>query len=157
MITTDQRHGRRFPISRPAKLRCLQTGKYMAGRTRNISTTGAMLEVDRPTLLVSGQRLAVGVAWTRKDNLLHTEHLIHATVVRSLALDKIQHVAVQFDQPLSLAQAYWIRHPGPPPRARQTRGPPPSRADCDNICHAFRSGFIAGRRKTSLDSDREYG
>ncbi len=111
MITTDRRHGRRLPISRPAKLRCLETGKYMAGRTKNISTTGAMLEVDRPSLLVNGQRLAVGIAWTRRDNPLHHEHLVQATVVRSLGLGKVQHVAVRFDTPQPMANVGLVETP----------------------------------------------
>ena len=111
MITTDRRHGRRLPISRPAKLRCLTTGKYMAGLTHNISTTGAMLEVDRPCLLVNGQRLAVGIAWTRRDNLLHHEQLVQATVVRSLGLGKVQHVAVQFDTPQTMTNVGLVEQP----------------------------------------------
>ena len=120
MVTTDRRQGSRCPISRPAKLRCLQSGKYMAGRTRNISTTGALLEVDRPSLLVSGQRLAVGIAWTRRDNLLHHEHLVQATVVRSLGLGKIQHVALQFDLPQSLYKVNWADQPNVSPTETRT-------------------------------------
>ena len=103
MITRkDRRQGRRHPISRPVKLRCLITGKYMVGRTCNISASGALLEIDQPSLLISGQRLAVGVAWTRQQSLLYKDDMTHATVIRSLGLGRIQHVAVQFDQAYAL-------------------------------------------------------
>lgn len=103
MITRkDRRQGRRHPISRPVKLRCLITGKYMVGQTYNISSSGALLEIDRPSLLINGQRLAVGVAWTRQQALLHEDDMAHATVIRSLGLGRIQHVAVEFDHVYAL-------------------------------------------------------
>lgn len=102
MLTKDRRQGRRLPIARPAKLRCLQSGKYMVGRTQNVSTSGALLEVDRPSLLISGQRLAVGIAWRPGQALLHGNQLIQATVVRCLALGLTQHVAVKFDTPQTI-------------------------------------------------------
>ena len=109
MITTDRRQGRRISTSRPAKLRCLQTGKYIAGQTRNVSATGALLEVDRPSLLVRGQRIEVGIAWSRRNAVLRSgEDLVAATVVRSLGLGRIQHVAVQFDQAQSVSETGWV-------------------------------------------------
>ena len=100
---TERRHTARRPVSRPTKLRCTQTGKYMAGRTRNVSASGAMLEVFLPSMLITGQRLEIGIAWQHHQALLGADELTKATVVRSLGMGGIQHVAIQFDEPMALA------------------------------------------------------
>lgn len=75
----------------------------MAGRTRNVSASGAMLEVYLPSMLITGQRLEVGVAWHHRQALIDADQLAKATVVRSLGMGGVQYVAIQFDQPLALA------------------------------------------------------
>ena len=75
----------------------------MAGRTRNVSASGAMLEVYMPSMLITGQRLEVGIAWQHRQALLGKDQLVQATVVRSLGMGGVQHVAIQFDQPMALA------------------------------------------------------
>jgi len=100
---SERRQNARRPVSCPAKLRCTQTGKYMAGRTRNVSANGAMLEVYMPSMLVTGQRLEVGIAWHHRQALLSKDQLAQATVVRSLGMGGVQHVAIQFDQPMALS------------------------------------------------------
>ena len=103
MIRQERRHAVRFQLDRPAKVRCDHTGKYFPARTRDLSATGALLEVDRTSLFVPGQRLNVGVAWTKQQALLHENDMGPATVVRSLGQGSTQHVAVHFDKPQELA------------------------------------------------------
>ena len=100
---SERRQSARQPISKPAKLRCTQTGRFMAGRTRNVSASGAMLEVYLPSMLITGQRLEVGIAWQHRQAMLDSDQLVQATVVRSLGMGGVQHVAIQFDQPMALA------------------------------------------------------
>ena len=99
----ERRHDARLPLTRPAKVQCLTTGRYLAGRTRNLSAGGALLEIDHPSLLVPGQRLRVGVARTKQDVVLAAEEMTPATVVRSAGLRGTQTVAVQFDRRQQLA------------------------------------------------------
>lgn len=100
----DRRQNVRHLLDRPVKLRCKQTGRYLAGRTRDASSTGALIEIDHPSLLVTGQCVSVGIAWSSRQVLLTNTDLVDATVVRSLALTGTQHVAVQFSQPQALAR-----------------------------------------------------
>ena len=104
-LAGERRHDVRLSLERPAKIKCLMTGRYLAGRTVNVSAGGAMLHVDHPSLLVPGQRVAVGLADTQQDVILRGEELSEATVVRSVALKGAQTVAVQFDQRQALLAA----------------------------------------------------
>lgn len=105
MADNERRRSARHPLARPAKVRCLQTGRYLAARTQNVSSNGALLEIDHPSLLVSGQQVSVAVAWSRRDAVLKRDDMYQATVVRSLGLGGRQHVAVVFagDIPLALS------------------------------------------------------
>ena len=89
----------------PAKIKCLMTGRFLAGRTVNVSAGGAMLQVDHPSLLVPGQRVAIGMADTQQDVILRSEDMSEATVVRSIGVKGAQTVAVQFDQRQALLAA----------------------------------------------------
>ncbi|MEX0775293.1 MAG: PilZ domain-containing protein [Phycisphaeraceae bacterium] len=99
----DRRKEPRTALSRPVKVRLCDTGRYLTGRTTNLSPGGALLEVDTPSLLVPGQRIALGVAWTDQQTLLHRDELIDATVLRSLGLGGRQNVAIYFEQRQQLA------------------------------------------------------
>ena len=101
--TSDRRHDARLELSRPVKVKCLLTGRYLPGRSRNLSAGGALLEIDHPSLLVPGQRVMIGVAHTRQDVILAAEDMTPATVVRSAGLQGTQTVAIQFDQRQELA------------------------------------------------------
>ncbi len=104
-LTGERRRDTRLALERPAKIQCLMTGRYLAGRTINVSAGGAMLEVDHPSLLVPGQRVAIGMANTRQDVILRGDEMSEATVVRSVGLKGRQTLAVQFDQRQELAAA----------------------------------------------------
>lgn len=103
MSMTERRRDARFPVARPVKLQCINTGRYVAGRTSNVSSSGALLELATPSLLVPGQRLKMGVAWTRGQTIIPAERMTECTVVRSMGLGGVQHVALVFDQPQQLA------------------------------------------------------
>lgn len=79
------------------------TQKYLAGRTCNISSSGAMLELDHPSLLVPGQRIHLGMDPTGRQALLSRKDMLQATIVRSFGMGYQQTVALIFDQRLSLA------------------------------------------------------
>jgi hypothetical protein len=99
----ERRRDARLPLDRPVKVQCLHTGRYLAGHTCNLSTSGALVEIDHPSLLIPGQRIKVGVAQTRQDVILKSEEMAQATVVRSMGHRGTQRVAIVFDQRQELA------------------------------------------------------
>ena len=101
----DRRRDPRVPVDRPVKLQCVQSGRYYAGRTCDLSSNGAHLRVDHPALLAPGQQVRVGIAQSNHQAVLRSDQMIRATVKRSLALDGIQDLAVQFDEQNELAAA----------------------------------------------------
>ncbi|MEX2215850.1 MAG: PilZ domain-containing protein [Phycisphaeraceae bacterium] len=101
--SSERRHDARLELTRPVKVKCLLTGRYLPGRSRNLSSGGALLEIDHPSLLVPGQRILIGVAQTKQDVLLAADEMAPATVVRSAGLRGTQTVAVQFDHRQQLA------------------------------------------------------
>ena len=88
----------RTALVRPLKLWCAHTGRYLSGTTQDVSATGALIEVDHPSLLVSGQRVRVGIAWSSRHMLLGDADLIEARVLRSLGMGGSQRVALEFNQ-----------------------------------------------------------
>ena len=104
-ITRDRerRFEARTEMVRPLKLWCTHTGRYLSGATRDVSPTGAMIEIDHPSLLVSGQRVRVGIAWSSRHMLLGDADLIEARVLRSLGMGGCQRVALEFNQRQELA------------------------------------------------------
>lgn len=100
MSSGERRQYARRPIQLPVKMRCTQTGRLMAGVTRNISPSGAMLEIYQPSMLVSNQRMEIGIGWSSKHSVIGSGDMIKATVVRSLGLGGMIHTAVTFDEPL---------------------------------------------------------
>lgn len=95
-VDSERRRDTRTPIDRPAKLRCVQTGKYYTAVTQDLSAGGALVEVHHPSLLVSGQQVEIGIAWSNRQMLLARDELIPGVVTRSLGLGGKQHVAIQF-------------------------------------------------------------
>jgi len=103
MVSSDRRQSPRFPLARPVKLRCMISGRYYGGHTRDVSSSGVMTQLDTPSLLVPGQRVAVGIAEYERQPIIAADTMVEATVVRSLGLDGLQRVALQFDQRQQLA------------------------------------------------------
>lgn len=104
-MTTPQERRRdaRLMLTRPVKVQCLHTGRYLPGRTTNLSTSGALIEIDNPSLLIPGQRVKVGIAQTKQDVILAADEMSEATVVRSMGHRGSQTVAIMFDQRQELA------------------------------------------------------
>lgn len=94
-----------MPLTRPVKVQCLITGRYVAGNTENVSAGGALLVVNHPSVMVPGQRVRVGIADHPRAALLTQESFSDATVIRSLGMGGSQRLAIQFDQPQALAIA----------------------------------------------------
>ncbi len=92
----DRRLSPRQVCCRPVKLVCPHTGKFLSGCTANISGSGALLEIDHPSLMVAGQQVELGVAWSSRQAILTRSQMVEATVVRSLGHGGGQMVAVSF-------------------------------------------------------------
>ena len=99
---SERRRAPRLALDCRAKVHLCDTGRYLAGKARNLSATGALLEIDHPSLLVSGQRLRLGIAWSSRDAILPAQDMVSATVVRSLGLGAMQTVAISFDKAMAL-------------------------------------------------------
>ncbi len=93
----NRRRNTRHTLDKAVKVLCLDTGKYISGSTLNISTTGALLKLNSPSLLVPGQQIQIGISWTPSQTILNTKNLTNATVLRSLGHQATQHVALQFN------------------------------------------------------------
>jgi hypothetical protein len=107
MTTSDRRLTRRLSVSKPCKVFRRGTQRYLAARTNDVSAGGASLEVESSRAVSAGERLDVGVAWSRSPILLE-DALVEARVVRVGAFSEgRQFVAVAFDVPdvLPLAAA----------------------------------------------------
>lgn len=83
----------------------MQSGRFLTGNTQNLSASGALIEINHPSLLVPGQRLRMGVAWTKQQSILHASTMLDAVVVRSFGLGETQRVALAFAQRQALANA----------------------------------------------------
>ena len=99
----ERRRRPRLSLAYPVKLWCVETGRFLAGATEDLSAEGALIRVQHPSLLVPGQRLRVGIAWSGRDALIMQRQMLPAIVVRSLGHGETQHVAVSFDTALSLS------------------------------------------------------
>jgi len=99
----ERRRDARLPLDRPVKVQCLHTGRYLAGHTFNLSASGALVEIEHPSLMIPGQRIKVGVAQTKQNVILQSEEMADATVVRSMGHRGRQTVAVMFDHRQELA------------------------------------------------------
>lgn len=104
MTPSERRRDARYHIDRPAKLQCLETGRFIPGAITNVSASGAMLALQNASLMVPGQRVRLGVAWTRQNALIAADSMIEGTVVRAAGFGKHQHVALSFDHQVELAQ-----------------------------------------------------
>ncbi len=106
MTTPERRRDPRIPANHPVKLKCEQTaGKYIPGTTDNVSDGGAMLKLDHPKLLTTGQKVQIGIVSNPARGMLLAEDFVEATIVRSLGHGETQHVAVRYARPQRFAEA----------------------------------------------------
>jgi len=81
-LTTDERraHPRR-EIDRACKIRVLAGGKYLSGRTRDVSSGGTLIMLDRRSNLSPGDEVDVGIAWTDAA-IIREDDMARGRVVR---------------------------------------------------------------------------
>lgn len=94
--TKERRRSARETVDRPCKVFRPATQRYAAARTRDISSSGALLEIESARPLRLGERLDVAVSWTRTA-VLPSSSLMEAKVVRVRDLGRHRHaVALEF-------------------------------------------------------------
>jgi hypothetical protein len=70
------------------------SGKYVAGHTRDVSSGGALLVLDRRANLTPGDEIDFGIAWN-SGAIIRADEMAHARVVRVVAReDQTECVAV---------------------------------------------------------------
>jgi len=93
----ERRASERLNLARPCKTYVPRIGRYVAGSTWNVSSSGALLQLDRPAPIEPGDRLFVGVALKRRQPIFHSSEMMEAGVVRVLPTDNDSiAVAVRF-------------------------------------------------------------
>jgi len=98
MSTIDRRVHPRQEIVKACKVYRRGTQRYVSAQTQDVSAGGALLEVRSVRPMVPGERLDVGVAWSRSPILLE-DALKEARVVRVTPIEGDRHrVAVAFDE-----------------------------------------------------------
>lgn len=104
MATTKERrlHARQH-VMRPCTLFRRRTQRFVAARTCDVSSGGALIEIAAARPLVEGETLDVGIAWSRSP-ILSADSLIEAKIVRVIQRDDThQLVAIRFDHAHVLA------------------------------------------------------
>ncbi len=101
----DRRRHVRMPLERPVKVRSGVTGRYIAGRTVDISDGGCLLRLEGFHHLAAGQSVRVGIAYRPGQSLLLADDMLEGTVVRRLGHGDTQHVAITFENANTLAEA----------------------------------------------------
>ena len=102
MSSKERRLAARMPIERPCKVFQRGTQRYVAATTRDVSATGALLEMRVMRPMVPGEWLDVGVAWSHSPIVLE-DALMEAKVVRvHPMIDDRQTVAVAFENVAAL-------------------------------------------------------
>jgi len=105
MTPRDRRLYPRVDAERPVKVQCVDTGRYLAARTRNFSAGGAMVDLDRRASFVPGQRVRVGIAAAPDAAMMADSQLVEAIVVRTAPALGAPGLAVQFVKPVAVANA----------------------------------------------------
>ncbi len=78
----ERRANERLFLARPCKLYVPRIGRYVPGSTWNISSGGAMLQLDRSIPFEPGDQLFVGIALKRRQAVLPVGEMLQAGVVR---------------------------------------------------------------------------
>ena len=83
----ERRASERLNLARPCKTYVPRIGRYLAGSTWNVSSSGALLQLDRPAPIEPGDRLFIGVALKRRQTIFCSTEMLEASVVRVLPTD----------------------------------------------------------------------
>ncbi len=100
---SERRSDARNEVEKPVKIRCLRSGRYLSGKTRNLSAGGALIEISDPHRFVPGQRIKLGVAWNARQTVLDSHALIDSVVIRDFALEGLHQIALRFENRQELA------------------------------------------------------
>jgi|GEM_PF-2681074 len=85
----DRRKHTRHPLTRPAKLFCPGSGRFLAGRTRNISAGGVLVEIDAPDSITSGDAIKLTIAFGDRF-IVPMSELVGGSVVRAITTDNAE-------------------------------------------------------------------
>lgn len=103
--TTDRRGSPRQPIDLGCKVFHHASLRFQAGRSVDISSTGALVEIALGRTLAVGDRVDVAIDWTR-CGLLASESLVRGRVVRAQRRPGgFQRLAVAFDSTIEIKAA----------------------------------------------------
>lgn len=83
-IEGDRRRHPRLLVTQPCKIYDPHSRKYIGGRTQDVSTGGALIELPRLVGLKPGDTLHIGMAIKRRQGLLHSAEMIKAAVMRAV-------------------------------------------------------------------------
>jgi hypothetical protein len=105
LTNADRRRHKRFSVARPGKLFRRSTQQFSPVITRNLSFSGALLEIESDRPFNTGELIELAVSF-RPQAVVPSTSLIKAIVVRTHRLDVgRQAVAVRYIQPAALAAA----------------------------------------------------
>lgn len=96
-MVTDRRAYPRTLCHRPVKLQTGAGGRYFAGRTRDLSAGGALIQLTSPARVIAGDHLRIGFAADNQPLVASTD-LVSAVVVRAFDADSGRYLAVSFSQ-----------------------------------------------------------
>lgn len=95
-VPSDRRGHKRFGLARPSKVFRRATQTFIPALTRNLSRTGALVELSAARPMRPGEIVDIAVAY-RRDALVMKERLVQAIVVRVDAIDEArQAVALRY-------------------------------------------------------------
>ncbi|MCB9848595.1 MAG: PilZ domain-containing protein [Phycisphaeraceae bacterium] len=94
----DRRQHVRHDLTRPAKLFCPASGRFLAGQTLNISAGGVLVEVDAPTEVASEDELQLTIGFGDRF-IVPMSELVPGKVVRTMASDdpSRMRIAIAYD------------------------------------------------------------
>ena len=78
----ERRANQRLSLARPCKLYFPRIGRYVPGSTWNVSSGGALLQLDRALPIEPGDHVFVGIALKRCQAVLPTGEMLEAGVLR---------------------------------------------------------------------------
>lgn len=95
-MSAERRSNARLQVQRPCKVIVNASRRFVPALTRNVSVSGAMLDVQSPRLLSPGEEIGVAVAWNDAP-VVRASQIMSARVVRALlGPGGVQTVAVAF-------------------------------------------------------------
>ncbi len=94
----DRRQHTRRPTEHSAKLFCPKSGRFLSGRTRNISAGGILVEIGAPGWLSAGDAVQLTIAFGDRF-IVPMSDLVAGTIIRTRQTDnpEIQTLAIAYD------------------------------------------------------------